>query len=686
MSELVAALYARVSSEQQAEAQTIQSQLAALRARAGTSGVPVPPEREFVDDGYSGTTLVRPALERVRDLAALGGLDRLYVQSPDRLARKYAYQVLLLEEFAQAGVEVVFLNHAGGRSPEDELLLQVQGMVAEYERAQLLERSRRGRRHAARTGSVSVLMHAPYGYRYVTKHEGGGQARYEVAPEEAGVVRQIFGWVGRERAPLREVCRRLCLAGVRSPQGHDRWDPATVWGMLQNPAYTGRAVFGRTRTGPWQPERRPQRGHNGPPRRPVTPVAAPPEEWITIPVPALVDADLFAAAQEQLAENRQRARQSRRGPQHLLQGLLVCAHCGHCYYGTTKRWRDQQGGVREYGYYRCLGSEAYRYGGEARCANTPLYRQALEEAVWREVRGLLEDPARLEREYHRRLTAADAHADAAAQAQLEAQLGKVRRGLARLIDSYTEGLIEKAEFTPRLGRLRERVAALEGQLERLRDEAAQHAELRLVIGRLDEFAAKVRDGLASVDWATRREIICAVVKQVEIAETLVTVVFRAPPAGGNSRGVDISQDRERQRGIPLREGGPRDPRRVRRYDIHRLWLQRHRPLPPWRATPRPLARHAASIPHHLARGGRLRQQHPNRLGRLDEDLTAGQREYVAALLAAQPALAEARTLAREFSRLVREHDGAALEPWLIMAEAGQLAALRPGRRRSGPIF
>src|SRR5919198_4672630 len=167
-----AAIYARVSSEHQAEAHTVASQVAALRERIAADGLPLPEALQFIDEGYSGATLVRPALERLRDLAAAGAVDRLYVHSPDRLARKYAYQVLLVDEFQRAGVEVIFLNRELGRSPEDELLLQVQGMVAEYERAKILERSRRGKRHAAQVGSVAVLGRAPYGYRYVGKQDG----------------------------------------------------------------------------------------------------------------------------------------------------------------------------------------------------------------------------------------------------------------------------------------------------------------------------------------------------------------------------------------------------------------------------------------------------------------------------------------------------------------------------------
>src|SRR5215210_3283566 len=149
MTPLCVAIYARVSSEQQATSNTINSQIAALEARLTQDGLCLTPEGRFIDDGYSGATLVRPALGRLRDAVAAGNLDRLYVHSPDRLARRYGYQVLLIDEFHRAGVEIVFLNRPIGLSPEDDLLLQVQGMVAEYERAKILERSRRGKRHAA---------------------------------------------------------------------------------------------------------------------------------------------------------------------------------------------------------------------------------------------------------------------------------------------------------------------------------------------------------------------------------------------------------------------------------------------------------------------------------------------------------------------------------------------------------
>jgi site-specific DNA recombinase len=169
--DLLVAIYARVSSEQQSEAKTVESQVADLRAKVAAMGETLGAEQEFVDNGYSGATLIRPALERLRDVIAAGGIDRLYVHCPDRLARNYAHQVLLLDEFVRAGVEVVFLNREVGQTPEDQLLLQVQGMIAEYECAKILERSRRGKRHGAQVGSVSVLFCAPYGYRYVNTRQ-----------------------------------------------------------------------------------------------------------------------------------------------------------------------------------------------------------------------------------------------------------------------------------------------------------------------------------------------------------------------------------------------------------------------------------------------------------------------------------------------------------------------------------
>ena len=209
-----AAIYARVSSEQQAQAQTIASQIAALEKRVKEDGFALDQELCFIDDGYSGASLVRPALERLRDMASLGAIDKLYVLCPDRFARNYAYQVLVIDELHACGVEVIFINHEISDSPEAQLLLQMQGVIAEYERGKIMERCRRGKLHAARQGNVNVLGGAPYGYRYVTLKESDGYAHYEVNLEQARVVRQIFQWVGQDRLSIGEVQRRLTKQAV----------------------------------------------------------------------------------------------------------------------------------------------------------------------------------------------------------------------------------------------------------------------------------------------------------------------------------------------------------------------------------------------------------------------------------------------------------------------------------------
>lgn len=359
------ALYARVSSESQEKQATVDSQLAALTERAKTDGHTIIACDSYVDDGYSGSTLVRPALEKLRDRAAEGGLDLLYVHSPDRLARKYAYQVLLLEELSRNGVSVVFLNGPTNRTAEDELLLQVQGMIAEYERAKILERSRRGKLHKARSGIASPLSGAPYGYRYVRKTEAE-PARYQVLLHEAKVVRQVFHWYVDEQLSLCAIVRRLNERGIPTRTGRSRWGNSSLWTLIKNPAYAGRAAYGKTVSVPKSVVLRPIRGTSGVPRREKSTYRLrPASEWVTISVPSIISEELFAAAQEQRARNGNLAARNARGKRYLLQGLVVCTCCGFAYYGRTVG-RPLKSGVRLM-YYFCGGTNRNYFGGAAIC-------------------------------------------------------------------------------------------------------------------------------------------------------------------------------------------------------------------------------------------------------------------------------------------------------------------------------
>jgi site-specific DNA recombinase len=523
------AIYARVSSERQAQEGTIASQLEALDRRIRDDGLVCDPELRFIDDGVSGTVLLRPGLERLRDQAAAGALDRLYVHDPDRFSRKYAYQVLILEELARCGVEVVFLCNPLGHDPAENLLVQVQGMIAEYERAKIMERSRRGKQHAARRGSASVLSGAPYGYRYIRKRDGDGEARYQVVAEEARVARRLFEWVGRDRCTIREVTRRLKAEGIPTRTGLPEWDGATIRAILRNPAYMGAAAYGKTRVGPYKPQRlRPLRGRPEFPRKPMTRVDTPAEEQVVIAVPALVGEDLFAAAQEQLEENRRRSRAHARGATYLLQGLIVCKGCGYACHGAAASGRPTAGRAA-YAYYRCRGSEHWRFGGQKLCRTRAIRTDRLDAAVWDDVRSLLSEPERVREEYRRRLEGPKGGPAREAD-QLAKLINQVKKTISRLIDAYGEGLLEKSEFEPRLTAARERLSRLEEEHERSADEEGAEAELRLVIGRLEEFASRVSEGLEGTDWLTRREITRALVKRVEVDENEARIVYRVSPS------------------------------------------------------------------------------------------------------------------------------------------------------------
>ena len=294
----------------------------------------------------------------------------------------------------------------------------------------------------------------------------------------------------------------------------------------------GTAACGKTRQDPLRPRLRAQRGRPLQPRRAVSTVDVPQEEWYPIPVPAIVAPEVVAAVQEQWREHRRHARRSRRGALYVLQGLLQGQHCGYAYDGKRLSPRARQGKPRAYAYDRCLGTDAYRFGGERVCQNPQGRTDLLDVAVWQEVWTRLAHPERLAEEYRRRLQP-ETRAKRTSLAPVEAQLGKLRQGVARLIDRYAERLIDKDEFEPRITRLRQRLARLEEQRQAGADEAALQTELQLISGRLEDFATTVHSGLEAADWASQRDLIRTLVKRVEVARDQVNIVFRVDPYAGD---------------------------------------------------------------------------------------------------------------------------------------------------------
>src|SRR5450631_3541 len=203
-----AAIYTRVSSDQQKENKTIGSQVDELLRFAEQQGYVVPDEYIFKDEGYSGAILVRPGLEKVRDLSAEGQIQAILIYSPDRLSGNYAYQVVLMDEFISYGIEVLFINSPKADTPEEALLLQFQGMISEYERAIIKERSRRGKRFKAKSGVVNVLCGAPYGYNYIRKTEDAA-AYYKINEVQSLVVQDIFKQYVEEFLSIGAITRKL---------------------------------------------------------------------------------------------------------------------------------------------------------------------------------------------------------------------------------------------------------------------------------------------------------------------------------------------------------------------------------------------------------------------------------------------------------------------------------------------
>jgi site-specific DNA recombinase len=528
------ALYARVSSDRQAEELTIRSQLAALKQRIAADGCTIDAELCFVDEGYSGGTLQRPGLERLRDVAYSGVIDRLYVHSPDRLARNYVYQAVLLEELEKHQVQVVFLNDlAEAASAEAKLLRQMQGMIAEYERAKILERTRRGRRFAARQGKVSALAHAPYGYRYVSKHDGNGEARYEIVAAQSGVLVQLFTWVGVEGLSLGEIAARLHQQGVPTPSGKTHWDRSTLRAILRNPAYHGTARFGKTRLEPSKNPRRSRRGratagpssHRPVPRRRTDCVtlATLPDEQETIPVPALVSVELFQATAERLDANRRRYRQQKQGAEYLLSGLAVCGHCQSAYCGRRHRQRLKSGEQREYVYYHCLGTDSGRHDGAAICRNASASAR-IEELVWSDLKSLLQDPERLRQEFQQRL--AHPAQESADVERLEKSIHEQKRRIARLLDAYENGWVDKIEFELRIRAAKERLAKEGAKWRDLQSTSVTNEALSQALQEFTAFALQMSDQLEQADFPTKRKLLRLLINRVEISQEEIRIVYK----------------------------------------------------------------------------------------------------------------------------------------------------------------
>src|SRR5215218_11059263 len=380
------AAYVRVSTQRQAQSQSIEQQLERLCAHLRGQGEELTSEAIFRDDGYSGATLNRPGLDRLRDAVRAGEVEQVLVTDPDRLARNYVQLMVLLEELERAGCEVAFLDRPS-REPQDQLLLQIRGAVAEYERALIAERMRRGRQAKLRAGCLLPWTRPPYGYR-LDPDRPRDPAGVTLEAAEAAVVRELFAGYLEDHASLFGLAKHLEALGIASPGGRPRWSPTTLRGLLTNPTYTGQVYAGR-----WRARApRMRRSATHPIGKPSdSPVPVPAAQWLPVAsVPALVSEEEFARVQAKLGQNRAFARRHNTVHAYLLRALVSC---GLCRSGCLCRTIHPG-----YAYYVCRGKGDplhSRRDEPCRARYAPAHQ--LDALVWRDLCELLTDPERVAR-------------------------------------------------------------------------------------------------------------------------------------------------------------------------------------------------------------------------------------------------------------------------------------------------
>ena len=386
------AIYARVSTNRQMQSQSIEQQIERLQAAVAEH-----PEWELAmehiyrDDGYTGAKLSRPGLDRLRDAAGMAAFEMVLITAPDRLARKYVHQVLLIEEMNNLGCEIHFLERPmKADDPHDQLLLQIRGAVAEYERNLIAERMRRGRLAKLRSGTLLPWTRAPYGY-IMDPERPRDPSRVRIDPIKADIVRQIFGWYTDLETPvsLYWVAKQLSEQQIPTPQGGMRWSISTIRGILRSPTYMGTAYSGRTRAVPARRRRSPLFPVRGGESRQATLE----DQWIAVPVPAIITLEVFEAAQARLDRNKQMARRNNKSYQYLLRGLISCGKCRLSSTGIT------QG---KYHYYKCSGRlDALRVAQGEVCNARFVPSQQLDELVWQDLCCIVTNPDLITHELER---------------------------------------------------------------------------------------------------------------------------------------------------------------------------------------------------------------------------------------------------------------------------------------------
>jgi len=510
-----AALYARVSTRRQEEEETIASQIAALEDYAGKQGYELSKGLYFIDEAVSGAKLDRPGLDRMRDQASEGVYQVVVCLSPDRLARRYALQVLLLEEFKRAGIEIEFANQAiSSNDPQSELLRNIQGLFAEYERAQIAERMRRGRLHRTRQGHIINSL-TPYGFRYIPKSVADGE-RWEIDAKEAEIVRQIYSWYTQaEPLSVRNIAVRLHADGT-APRHGKKWAASTIGNILRQDQYTGLAYYNRRQANSDEVGRLREVGR-GRLRHPSC-ISRPQEEWITIPIPALLDQDLWLAAQERLRMNQKFSKRNNQNNQYLLRGLLVCAVCGHSMYGRTSRGNTS---------YACGTGKSRRPPGvpEHSCV---ISGSVIEPLVWESIVQLLQNPQLIAQAWQPLGEEHSQQDEPGEKERLEARLHSLDRQRERLLDLFQEEQLDKSAYLQRSQHLQAEQQTIQQRLTQYTQQERLEQAKENMMATFEQYCQRVLTNLDNPSPQLKQEIIRLLVDHIVVGEGEIVIKHIIP--------------------------------------------------------------------------------------------------------------------------------------------------------------
>lgn len=520
------ALYARVSTSQQQHEGTIASQRRTLQHHIQHHGWSLLPEHEYIADGISGARLDRPALDRLRDAARHGEFDAVVILSPDRLARNYAHQWLLIEEFEKLHTPLIFLQNPFGDSPQGKLLTQMQGMIAEYERAQIAERTRRGRLEKARQGEFMPWAYTCYGYRYLPKRHGCAP-QVMIDPIEAAVVRDIYRALVEEQLSCRQIPKRLNAAKTPTPTGKNAvWQHATVRNILANRTYTGQARYNYRQ--PVLPQSRKKAEHRLRSLKTGRSYRAE-SEWVWSDAPAIINVELFDKAQLQLQRNAASARKMYRPTAHryLLRTLVQCGECGLRMVCIRQRSSHKK---YEYFYYACKGYSPLSVGRTTKCHAKLVRADRLDALVWDALEHVLHQPSVIPQLHQ---TWAEAKQDSlsgleAQQAQLLQRQQRLERQKQRLLDAYQAEIITLHELQTRRQKLAAELHQIAQASQHLAHTRQQSIHWQHVMDNTATFRQLLGENLAQLSFEERQAIAQCLIHHVIVTGEAVDIHFILP--------------------------------------------------------------------------------------------------------------------------------------------------------------